>query len=87
MILGRTQIAILRTVADGRPFVAKKDSMQRACLRLHQRGLLARDRLASRRWHQSGAGVAAIREHDDALFAKLGDALDREIARQDAAHG
>lgn len=62
-VLGKTQIAILRSTV-GRWFLTTTHSQQNSALRLHDRGLLIRDRKNSHRFTASPAGSAAIVAYD-----------------------
>jgi len=63
--VGTAQLAILRTVSGGRWFDAEKQgTMQRAAMKLHDRGLLARDLQNAHRWTSTEAGELVLREHD-----------------------
>lgn len=65
--LGRTQLAILRAVSGGRWFDAVKQStMQRAAIKAHDRGLLARDPQNAHRWTSTPKGEEMLAEHDGA---------------------
>lgn len=73
--LGRTQIAILRTVSNGEIFVAAKPSQYSACMRLVSRGLLDRclGLHEGTKFKGNAKGRAFIIEHDDAIARRVGD--------------
>ncbi len=65
-MVGRAQIAVLRTVCHGnRWFLAETRARQRACLRLHEQGLLKRDPDNCHRYTATEQGTAWIIAHDD----------------------
>lgn len=72
-LIGSAQVSILRSTV-GRWFRASDNRRYRQCLRLHARGLLDRDPVDAMRFTASPAGASAIREHDDALAARIGEA-------------
>lgn len=66
--LGSLEVAILRTVHDGRWFdCAGRNGPYRACMRLESRRLLARDPMSRWRFTSTAAGDALIEAHDGAL--------------------
>lgn len=69
---GRTQIAILRTVAGGNWFITNTPQQQTSALHLLDRGLLTRDPKNSRRFSITPAGRDWIIAHDDELARRIG---------------
>lgn len=69
MHFGKVQLAVMRTVAHGDRWIVNDSGSQRqkACLALHQKGLLVRDPKNSYRWTATEKGTQAIIEHDAAL--------------------
>ena len=75
-LLGKTQIAILRSTTHGRWFRPTTPSRATSCMRLYDRGLLRRDPADCHRYTATEAGQAAIIAHDDALAQKLREKVD-----------
>ncbi|BCH33233.1 hypothetical protein MesoLjLc_51630 [Mesorhizobium sp. L-8-10] len=64
---GYRQIKILRSVVGDGWFRAEQAGDYRACLLLHDRGMLARDKKDARRFTPTETGSAWIAAHDGRL--------------------
>lgn len=68
MHLGKTQLAIMRsTVERWFDTTGHRPSVQHSALKLHGRGLLARDPQRASRFTATQKGVEALQQHDAAL--------------------
>lgn len=65
--LGTTQVSIMRSTVDRWFDCTGRDGLYRTCMRLHARGLLARDKISRWRFTATEAGRQAIIEHDAEL--------------------
>ena len=58
--IGHNQITILQTVRGGNWFHAISSQAYSSCMRLHQRGLLCRDRVNSRLFSSTPKGAEVL---------------------------
>jgi hypothetical protein len=71
MMFGRTQLAVMRSTVDRWFDTRPHWRAYQSALRLHEKGLLARDPKDSRLFTATERGKAELFKHDDALSERI----------------